>query len=596
MSFLDSREALAPQGIGKSVPRREDIRLLTGRGRYAADFSLPGQVHACILRSPHAHATIVGIDAAAALAAPGVLAVLTGGDAAEDGLRPIPHSPVPTNPHEVPLKSRDGSEFFLAPHPVLASDAVRYVGEPVAIVVAETPSQAMDAAELVEVTYGPLPSVTRSRRGARIRRTGRLWPQHGSNLCVDSEAGDKAATDAAFARAAHVVRLETAINRVTGVPMELRAAVGAYDAARGAVHRLHQRRRRRDPAARRHRGGAWRREGRGAGRLRRCRRKFRHPQQHLSGIRAGRVGGKTGRPAGQMGLRPQRRVSRRFSRPRPDLAKPSSLSTGTAASWRWAATNISNLGASAISFVPLAKGIAVSSSVYSIPVSYMRGVAVVTNTTPSSAYRSAGRPEVVFVLERLIDIACRRHGFDRLDLRLRNLVPHEAMPYRNPLGLVYDSGDYPASLRRAAELGDWAGFAARRAEAQRRGRCRGIGIAASIELNTGAPRERAELTIDPSGTVELVLGTMSAGQGHETSFAQVVGEWLGVDPERVRLVTGDTDRVQAGGGSASARSMRLGSWVTPRPPTRSSRKAGGSPPPCSRPPKPISNSSGGVSS
>jgi carbon-monoxide dehydrogenase large subunit len=167
----------------------------------------------------------------------------------------------------------------------------------------------------------------------------------------------------------------------------------------------------------------------------------------------------------------------------------------------------------------------------------------------------------MFVLERLIDIACRRHGFDRLELRRRNLVPPAAMPYRNPLGLVYDSGDYPASLRRAAELGDWAGFEARRAEARRRGRYRGIGIAASIELNTGAPRERAEMTIDPLGIVELVLGTMSAGQGHETSFAQIVSEWLGVDPDQVRLVTGDTHRVQAGGGSASARSMRLGAWV-----------------------------------
>jgi carbon-monoxide dehydrogenase large subunit len=226
------------------------------------------------------------------------------------------------------------------------------------------------------------------------------------------------------------------------------------------------------------------------------------------------------------------------------------------------AVNTSNLGASAISFVPLAKGIAVSSSVYRIPVSYMRGIAVVTNTAPTSAYRSAGRPEVMFVLERLIDTACRRHGFDRLALRHQNLVPPEAMPYRNPLGLVYDSGDYPASLQRAAVLANWDGFAARRSEARIRGRCRGIGIAASIELNTGAPRERAELTIDPAGTVELVLGTMSAGQGHETSFAQVVSEWLGVGPEQVRLVTGDTDRVQAGGGSASARSMRLGSWVT----------------------------------
>ena len=222
------------------------------------------------------------------------------------------------------------------------------------------------------------------------------------------------------------------------------------------------------------------------------------------------------------------------------------------------------MGASAISFVPLAKGIAVSSSVYDIPCSYMRGCAVVTNTSPTSAYRSAGRPEVMFVLERLIDIACRRHGFDRIEIRRRNLVTPEAMPYRNPLGLVYDSGDYPASLRRAAELADWAGFEARRAEAHRRGRCRGIGIATSIELNTGAPRERAEITIDPSGVVELVLGTMSAGQGHETSFAQVISEWLGVEPGQVRLLTGDTDRVLAGGGSASARSMRLGSWVIAR--------------------------------
>jgi carbon-monoxide dehydrogenase large subunit len=225
------------------------------------------------------------------------------------------------------------------------------------------------------------------------------------------------------------------------------------------------------------------------------------------------------------------------------------------------AVNTSNLGANAISFVPLATGIAVSSSVYDIPCSYMRGRAVVTNTSPTSAYRSAGRPEVMFVLERLIDIACRRYGFDRIEIRRRNLVTPEAMPYRNPLGLVYDSGDYPASLQRAVELGDWAGFEARRAEARRHGGYRGIGIAASIELNTGAPRERAEITIDPSGIVELVLGTMAAGQGHETSFAQVISEWLGVEPGQVRLLTGDTDRVLAGGGSASARSMRLGSWV-----------------------------------
>src|SRR5437763_27323 len=184
------------------------------------------------------------------------------------------------------------------------------------------------------------------------------------------------------------------------------------------------------------------------------------------------------------------------------------------------------------------------------PPACTRAVSPVTSLTCSGA-----TPSHSPMIWAKLDIACRRHGFDRRALRRQNLVPPDAMPYRNPLGLVYDSGDYPASLRRAAELADWDGFAARREEARSRGRCRGIGIAASIELNTGAPRERAEMTIDPAGTVELVLGTMSAGQGHETSFAQI--EWLGVEPGQVRLVTGDTDRVRAGGGSASARSMRL---------------------------------------
>ena len=221
----------------------------------------------------------------------------------------------------------------------------------------------------------------------------------------------------------------------------------------------------------------------------------------------------------------------------------------------------SNLGASAITFVSLAKGIAISSNVYDIPSSLHAGPGRGHEHLPNLGLSQRRRPEVMFVLERLVDIACRRHGFDRNEIRRRNLVPPEAMPYRNPLGLVYDSGDYPASLRRAAELGVWAGFQGRRAEARRRSRCRGIGIAASIELNTGAPRERAEITIDPAGIVELVLGTMAAGQGHETSFAQVISEWLGVELDQVRLMTGDSDRVLAGGGSASARSMRLGSWV-----------------------------------
>jgi carbon-monoxide dehydrogenase large subunit len=560
MSFLDSRDALAPRGIGKSVPRREDARLLTGRGRYADDFALAGQAHACLVRSPHAHAAIESIDAAEANRVPGVLAVLTGSEAAEDGLRPIPHSPVPTNPHEVPLRNRDGSDFFIAPHPVLAADAVRYVGEPVAIVVAETLAAAMDAAERVNVVYRPLAAAAKSR-DALAPGALPLWAERGSNLCIDSEAGDRASTDAAFARAAYVVRLQTTINRVTGVPMELRAALGTHDKASGQFTVY-------TSAG----GGVIRQRDDIAGALGVAKDAVRVVSGDVGGnfgirnntcpefVLVGWAAKRVGRPVKWACDRQDAFLTDFHGR---DLASAAELAIdkdGTFLALR--AVNTSNLGASAISFVPLAKGIAVSSSVYRIPVSYMRGVGVVTNTAPTTAYRSAGRPEVMFVLERLIDMACRRHGFDRLALRRHNLVPPEAMPYRNSLGLVYDSGDYPASLRRAAELADWANFDQRRAEARSRGRRRGIGIAASIELNTGAPRERAELTIDPAGMVELVLGTMSAGQGHETSFAQVVSEWLGVEPEQVKLVTGDTDRVQAGGGSASARSMRLGSWVT----------------------------------
>ena len=228
MSFLTSREQLAPQGIGKPVRRREDARLLTGGGRFADDLSLPGQTYVVIVRSPHAHARIASIDTGPAEQMPGVITGLTGSDAAGDGLQPIPHSPVPANPHEVPFKSRDGSPFFVAPHPVLVVGKVRHVGEAITVVVAETMSQATDAAERVEVQYEPLPVVTRST-DALAPEAPLVWEEHGANVCADSEAGDQEATDAAFPRATHVVRLETAINRVTGVPMELRAAVGVYD-------------------------------------------------------------------------------------------------------------------------------------------------------------------------------------------------------------------------------------------------------------------------------------------------------------------------------------------------------------------------------
>ena len=560
-SFLASRTHAAPDGIGKPVRRKEDPRLLTGAGRFGDDVNLPGQAHAAFVRSPHPHARIGAIDATAALGVPDVLAVLTGADAAADGLRPIPHRPVPTNPHEVPLRSRDGSEFFVAPHLPLPADRARFVGEPVAMVVAETAAAARDGADRVRVDWAPLAAVT-TAAAAVAAEAPALYPECPGNVCVDSRVGDRAATDAAFARAAHVVTLTTRINRVTGVPMEPRTALASYDEATGR-YTLHA----------------------GSGGVQRCRADLAGTlgvAEDAVRVIAGDVGGNYGtRNSSYPEFSLVAWAARRLRRPvkwtcdrtealltdyqSRDLHAEVSLALdrdGAFLALRGA--NTSNVGAHAVSFIPLAKGIGVLPSVYRISTALMDGRAVLTNTAPTTPYRSAGRPEVMFVIERLIDLAARRHGFDRVTLRRRNLIPREAMPHTNPLGLVYDSGDYAAAQDRVVALADWAGFEARRAEARRRGRQRGIGLANYIELNTGAPRERAEITARPDGAVEVVLGTLSAGQGHETSFAQLVAEWLGVSLPRVHLVTGDTERAPVGGGSHSGRSMRLGAVVMAR--------------------------------
>ena len=557
MSFLNSRTRSAPQGFGKPVRRREDLRLLTGKGCYSDDFNLPGQAYACMVRSPHAHARLRHIDGAGAMKVPGVIAVLTGGDAAADGLRAIPHHPVPTNPHEVPLKSRDGSDFFIAPHAPLPTDRARFVGEAVALVIAETPAAAKDGVARVSVDYEPLPAVT-ATVDAVAADAPLVWKETTSNVCVDSEAGD-AAADAAFRRAAHVVRLETQINRVTGVPLEPRAALGVYDEASGR-YTLYA-----------GSGGSVRIKTDLAGSL-------GVPESAVRVV-AREVGGNYGtRNAFYPEFALVAWAAKRLGRPikwtcdrteafltdyqARDLAAQVELALDAEGNFlALRGINTSNVGAHAVSFIPLAKGVAVLPSLYRIPAASLRGRAVLSNTPPTYPYRSAGRPEVMFVIERLIDLAARRHGFDRVALRRRNLVPASAMPYRNPLGLLYDSGDYVAVQDRAVALADWARFEARRAEARRRGRYRGIGLANYLELNTGMPRERAEITVQPDGRIDVVLGTLSAGQGHETSFAQLLAEWLGVEPNHVRLITGDTDVSPVGGGSHSGRSMRLGAVV-----------------------------------
>ena len=512
------------------MPRKEDERLLSGRGAFSDDLALPGMVHACVVRSPHAHARIGRIQTAV----PGVLAVLTGKDALADGLQPIPFKPISPNPHEVPLKGT------FPPFPLLSADKVRFVGQAVALVVAETRAQARDAAEALEVDYEPLEPST--------------------EVCIDTEVGDAAAVAAAFARAAHVVRFETKLNRVTGVPLEPRVALASFEDGRYTLHATSGwvQRHRADLAAvlgvaedavrvvTRELGGNYG-----------TRNNF-YPEYALTAWAAKRVG----RPVKCRLDRQECFLSDDHSR---DLAVQAELALerdGRFLAFRTA--NTSNLGAHAISAVPLSKGIGVSTSVYRLPAVSARARGVLSNTAPTSAYRAAGRPEVMFVIERLIDLAARRHGFDRLEIRRRNLVPASAMPYRNPFGLVYDSGDYLAVQERAVRVADWAGFEKRRAAALGRGRYRGIGIANYVELNTGGPREQAEITVRPEGRIDLVLGTLSSGQGHETAFAQLIAEWFGVEPAQVRLLAGDSDVAKVGGGTHSGRSMRMGAAVMRR--------------------------------
>jgi carbon-monoxide dehydrogenase large subunit len=547
MSFLHSRTQHALEGIGKPVTRKEDARLLQGGGCYTDDFNLPGQAYASVVRSAHAHARIRSIDASQARAMPGVLAVLTGEDVARDGLKPIPFRPVTPNPHEVQLKAS-----FLAPYPLLPADKARYVGQALALVVAETAMAAKDAAERVSVDYEPLPAVIAP---AASPDGERVWDS--PNVCADTTIGKPDEVDAVMKHARHVVSLQTTINRVTGVPMEPRAALGTYDeqtkryavyASCAGPHR-----------ARTEIAGALdvpesdvrvvtRELGGNYGT-----RNNLYPEFALVAWAARRVR----RPVKWTCERTEAFLTDEHAR---DLVSRSELALDAEGNFlAMRCDHVSNVGAHAVSFIPLTKGMAISTSVYRFPATSIRGRAVMSTTSPTTPYRAAGRPEIMFVIERLIDIAARRHGFDRVALRSRNLV--REFPYRNPAGLVYDSGDYLGAQRRALALADWNGFEKRRAEARSRGRRRGIGLGHYIELNTGAPRERAEIRVLPEGRVEVVLGTLSAGQGHETSFAQLVAEWLAVGLESVKLVTGDTDVTPIGGGSHSGRSMRMGAVV-----------------------------------
>ena len=547
----------AASEIGAPRRRVEDRRLLTGRGRFTDDLAPAGAARAFVVRSPHAHARIRGIDATGAAALPGVLAVLTGADAAADGMRPIPHDPDWTGPPDAELRLPEGFAVATTPNLPLPVDTVRYCGEAVALVVAESAGVAADAGELVEVDYEPLPAVT-DARAAMADDAPRLWPGCANNLALTCEVGDRATADAGFAAAAHIVSHQSWIHRVTGAPLEPRAVVGEYDPSTGRYTV---------------RTGS----GRGAVQTRarlaatlgvpveRCRAVFGDmggnfgtrnafsPEFALVPWAARR----TGRPVKWTADRRECFLSDYHGR---DLVSDAALALDAEGNFlALRGVNTLNLGAYAVYFWPLRKGLSMMQGVYRIPAVHFRGHAVLTNTAPTAVYRSAGRPEAIYMIERLIDLAAEEHGFDRIELRRRNLISPEAMPYANAVGVTYDSGDYPAAMEAALDAADWSGFEARRAESERRGLRRGIAMANYIEVTSGIPRERAELRALEDGAVELAIGTMSSGQGHETSFPQLVADWLDVPFERIRYVANDTDRVSVGGGSHSGRSMRLGS-------------------------------------
>jgi aerobic carbon-monoxide dehydrogenase large subunit len=548
--------------IGKPLPRKEDGRLVTGNGRFTDDFNLDGQVYAAMVRSPHPHARIVAIDSAAAKNMLGVLGVFTGADAVAEGFKPIPHDPVPKTRYDMKLTGPGGGAVFAGPHLPLPPDRARHVGEAVAMVVAETRAQAMDAAEALVVQYDELPFVLHSEAamqpGAPV-----LWDDAAGNICVDTRFGDAEATDRAFARAAHVVARKFHIGRVTGVPLEPRAAVAAYDAATDR-YTLYA-----------GSGGAVRQKRELAAVLGIAAEQLRVLSYDVGGNFGTRnrvfvefalvlwAAKKLGRPVKFTATRSEAFLSDYQGR---DLVTEVALALdGNGRFLAMRATNISNVGAHCVSLSPLSKGAGLIPGSYAIPATNLRALAVFTNTMPTQAYRSSGRPEVTFAIEHLIDIAADELGdelgLDRVALRRKNLIRPQAMPYRNAVGMVYDSGRYEENMKWAMDVADWKGFPARRREARRRGKLLGLGLANYVESSIGAPREQARIKVQPECRVDVIIGTQPSGQGHETSFAQVISDLLFVPTESVRIILGDTDVVQVGGGSHSGRSMRHAATV-----------------------------------
>ena len=539
--------------IGQAVRRVEDARLLHGHGRYSDDVDLPRQVHAVLVRSPHAHATIGRIDTRDALAAPGVLAVLTGADLAADGVRAMPTDRT--------RKRRDGAPAFATPRPLLARERVRHVGDPVALVIADTRERAADAAERVAVEYEPLPAVVAT---ADARRSGApvVWDDAPENVAFVWSAGPSDAVTRAFESAQHVTRLDFVVSRVAVAPMEPRAAVGDYD-RRTERYTLHT--------------GIQGPHG-----TRTLLAATLGVEQNRVRVVSADVGGSFGMRSGlypEMALvlwaakrlgRPVKWTSSRREGMLTDEAGRDNVSTvelaldrdGTFTALRIGVTL--NIGAylTPRSAGPGTNNVGGVAGVYRTPAIHHETIGVYTHTTPTGPYRGAGRPEATYAIERVIDVAARELGIDPVELRRRNLIPPSAMPFKTGLVFTYDCGDFARGMDMALGLADHAGFAKRRAQARERGKLRGLGIANAIEVAggpyTAVNPDTAQIRVNPDGSVTLFAGSTTMGQGNDTAFTQIIADRLGVPPARVQVLSGDTDALGAGRGNGGSGALTVG--------------------------------------
>ncbi len=538
-------------GVGQSVLRFEDVRLLRGQGRFLDDINLPNQLYAVFLRSPHAHARIRKIETRAAADASGVVAVYTGADYDADRLG----SPKAT----MPRKKADGSPMFAPQRPVLVTDRARYVGDGVAMVVATSLNQAKDAAELIEVDYEPLPAVT-AVVAASLPNAPLVWEQNPDNVSHLVERGNRAQADAAFARAAHTVKHRYVITRVHAQYMEPRVLIGTYDAGqeRYTLHaNVNYPHRVRNMLANQ---------------------VFRVPESKVRVVTYDVGGGFGSKGWHYVEDRLVLWASRKLGRPVKWLCERSEvlladehardnfgeIELAFDADYKIIGLRLNmlaNIGAYIASDRQLLTPFGMIGTVigvYRIPAAYVAIRAILSNTSPTAPYRGAGRPEASYLIERALEDAGNDLGVDAIELRRRNTIPPDAMPFQSPLGPHYDCGDFAKNLDMALDAVDHAGFATRAAQSKARGKLRGIGIANVIEQAAGPVPEYAEIRFNPSGTVLLLLGTKTHGQGHDTAFKQILHQQLGIDPADVQYIDGDTDAVAFGMGSNGSRSMVTG--------------------------------------